>query len=65
MIDPIRENQKNLEKERLVRRFNESQANSKARMAKIQKDNKETTRELLRISRLEDPIKMMEERKEV
>ena len=33
-------------------------------MAKIQKDNKETSKELLRISRLEDPIKMMHERKE-
>ena len=63
-MDPIRENQKNLEKERMIRRFNESQANSKARMASIQKDNKETAKELTRISRLEDPIKMMQERKE-
>ena len=64
MIDPIRENQKNLEKERLVRRFNQSQANSKALMDSIQKDNKVTSKELLRVSRLEDPIKMMQERKE-
>ena len=64
ILDPIRENQKNLEVERLERRFNESQANSKATMTRIQKDNLETSKELERISRMEDPIKMMEEKKE-
>ena len=33
-------------------------------MASIQKDNKETSKELERISRLEDPIKMMQDHKE-
>ena len=35
ILDPIRENRQNLEKERLERRFNESQAQSKAKMAAI------------------------------
>ena len=43
ILDPIRENRQNLEKERLERRFHESQAQSKAKMAAIQKDNRETT----------------------
>ena len=64
MLDPIRENRRNLEKERLTRRFNESQAQSKSRMASIQKDNRETQRELERISKLEDPIKMFEEKRD-
>ena len=64
MLDPIRENRRNLEKERLERRFNESQAQSKARMASIQKENKITGIELERIERLVDPFVMFEERKE-
>ena len=35
ILDPIRENRQNLEKERLQRRFYESQAQSKAKMAAI------------------------------
>ena len=37
MLDPIKENRRKLEKERLERRFNESQAQTKAKLAYIKK----------------------------
>ena len=55
VLDPIKENRRKLEKERLERRFNESQAQSKAKLAFIKKQNKETGIELERIERLHDP----------
>ena len=55
MLDPIKENRRKLEKERLERRFNESQAQTKAKLAYIKKQNKETGIELERIERLQDP----------
>ena len=63
-MDPVSENRQNAEKERLERRFNEGQAQSKSTMISIKKDNRETSRELERISKLEDPIKMFEDKKE-
>ena len=65
MLDPIRENKRKLEKQTLERRFNEFQAHTKAKMQEIQKQNASTSKELERISRLEDPIKMYVERKEL
>ena len=64
MLDPIRENRRKVEKQRLVRRYEEQMAHSSAQMSEIQKMNTVTAKELERISRLEDPIRMFEERKE-
>ena len=50
VFDPIKENQRAIELDRLSRRFNESQANSKAMYSKIEKDNHTTSVELDRIS---------------
>ena len=64
MLDPIRENARNLEKQRLVRRYDECMAHTEAQMAEIRKVNSITTKELERISKLEDPIKMFEDKKD-
>ena len=64
MLDPIRENARNLEKQRLVRRYDEQMAHTEAQMAEIRKVNSITTKEVERISKLEDPIKMFEDRKD-
>ena len=64
MLDPIRENARNLEKQRLVRRYDETMAHTEAQMAEIRQVNSITAKEVERISKLEDPIKMFEDRKD-
>ena len=64
MMNPVKEVWKDLKKERLYKRVNESMTRSKPVMTQIMKDNKETEIDLQRISRLEDPIEQYKKNKE-